>query len=65
MFAKASLALAAAVSLFRTSSAAPLAASLVERSLVERAPVTSVDFNITYQSNYTEHLPKTLILATG
>ncbi|BGP33925.1 hypothetical protein JCM10296v2_005734 [Rhodotorula toruloides] len=65
MFAKASLALAAAASLLGTTSAAPLASSFIERSLVECAPVTSVDFNVTYKSNYTEHLPKTLILATG
>ncbi|GAA6049339.1 hypothetical protein JCM3770_007296 [Rhodotorula araucariae] len=62
MFVKASLAAAAAASLLGSVAAAPL---LTTSQLERRDPVYTPKFNITYSSNYTEGLPKTLIMATG
>jgi len=63
MFAKASLAAVAAASLLGSAAAAPLLATTLQ--LDKRDPVYSPDFNITYSSNHTEGLPRTLIMATG
>ncbi|BGP49392.1 hypothetical protein JCM10450v2_005281 [Rhodotorula kratochvilovae] len=59
MFVKASLAAAAAASLLGSAAAAPLL------TLEKRDLVYTPEFNITYSSNFTEGLPKTLIMATG
>lgn len=60
----------AAASLFGSSAAAPLALGSAASSEAELVKSDTVDssapqLNITYSSNYTEHLPRTLILATG
>ncbi|BGP41241.1 hypothetical protein JCM10449v2_005216 [Rhodotorula kratochvilovae] len=62
MFVKASLAAAAAASLLGSAAAAPL---LTPPQLEKRDLVYTPEFNITYSSNFTEGLPKTLIMATG
>ncbi|GAA5912531.1 hypothetical protein JCM8208_001985 [Rhodotorula glutinis] len=62
MLVKVSLAAAVAASLLGSAAAAPLVAV---KQLVERTVVASPDFNITFSSNYTEGLPRTLIMATG
>lgn len=64
MLVKSLAAAVAAASLFGSSLAAPLVAPAKSAvQLVERD--AGSDFNVTYSSNYTEHLPRTLIIATG
>ncbi|GAA5842074.1 hypothetical protein JCM9279_002775 [Rhodotorula babjevae] len=64
MLPKSLAAAVAAASLFGSSFAAPLVAPAKSAvQLVERA--SGSDFNVTYSSKYTEHLPRTLIIATG
>lgn len=64
MLAKSLAAAAVVASLFGSSCAAPFAAPAKSAvQLVERD--SGSDFNVTYSSNYTEHLPRTLIIATG
>ncbi|GAA5992157.1 hypothetical protein JCM10908_001794 [Rhodotorula pacifica] len=63
LFLQASVALATTFA--ASALAAPLAVTPRVRSLVERNNDGGVQLNITYQSNHTANLPRTLIMATG
>ncbi|KWU44504.1 L-asparaginase [Rhodotorula sp. JG-1b] len=59
------LAASSAVAAPLVNVAAAAADAPVRNLVVERDSTGEVQFNITYQSNHTAHLPKTLIMATG